>query len=68
MWITILAWLIIYPSEKALGLFDQSYRDYLVFFGEWSGVVYSKAVLYSTFRGHVWGYLLILAMLIVEKK
>lgn len=60
--------MIIYPSEKALSLFDQSVRTYIVFFGEWSGLIYSKEVLYTSFQGHVWGYLVILAMLVVEKK
>lgn len=68
MWITIIAWIIIFPSSKILGIFDMNTKIKTIFYGEWIGVLYPNTTPHVTFWNYVSGYMCILAVLVVENK
>ena len=68
MWITAIAWIIIFPSEKALKLLDVSNQTEIIFYGEWIGVLDPGTTPYVNFWQHVSGYMGILFLLVFERK
>ena len=68
MWITAIAWIIIFPSEKALKLLDISNQTKIIFYGEWIGVLDPGTTPYVNFWQHVSGYMGILFLLVIERK
>jgi hypothetical protein len=67
MWITIIAWIVIFPSQKILGILNKRVESKLIFYGTWAGVLYPNTTPEVTFFNNVSGYLWILLFLVFEK-
>lgn len=69
MWITMFAFIIIFPSNKFLEILNRGIESKLIFYGVWAGLLYPNSQLQKiTFFDHVSGYLWILFFLVIEKK
>ena len=68
MFITMIAWIVIFPSNTFLEIMNKGIESKLIFYGVWAGLLYPKTTPNVTFFGHVSGYLMILFFLIIEKK
>lgn len=68
MWITIIAWVIIFPSQKVIEILDISVRTKAIYYGEWVGVLYPDTTPKVSFWNYVSGYMCILSVLVLEKK
>jgi hypothetical protein len=68
MWITIISWVIIFPSQKILEILEMSIRTKTIFYGSWAGLVYPDTTPHLTFWDYVSGYMAILLVLVLEKK
>lgn len=67
-WLCLLSWILIFPSEKILQLFDMKARTKTIFYGEWAGLIYPGTNHHLTFWNYVSGYMAILTVLVLEKK
>jgi len=68
MWITMIAWIIIFPSHKILESFSISIKTQAIFYGEWAGILYPHTNKELSFWNYVSGYMAILAILVLESK
>jgi hypothetical protein len=68
MWITMIAWIIIFPSQKFLERFKIEVRTKAIFYGEWAGILYPNTTPDISFWNYVSGYMAILTVLVLEKK
>jgi hypothetical protein len=67
MWLTMIIWVIIFPSLGFLRIINPKYQNQLIFYGEWIGILYPKSNKNIYFWNHVSGYLIILGFLVIEK-
>jgi len=68
MWITIIAWVIIFPSQKILEILDIGIKTKVIYYGSWAGIVYPNTTPHLTFWHYVSGYMAIWTVLVLEKK
>lgn len=68
MWITIISWVAIFPSQKILEILEMGIRTKTIFYGSWAGLVYPNTTPHLTFWDYVSGYMAILLVLVLEKK
>jgi hypothetical protein len=68
MWITMIAWIIIFPSQKFLKQCEIEVRTKAIFYGEWVGILYPNTTSDISFWNYVSGYMAILTVLVLEKK